>query len=336
MTTIYLVRHAQAEGNLCRRMHGQYDSNLSAYGLRQLVDLQRRFETISVDACYTSDLTRAKNTAMAICKPNQLEYRVDPGFREVGVGVWEDVPFGYLNTFHAAKMVAFGRDPVNWQVEDSETYRQYTKRFLFSMETAALRHAGGTIVIVSHSIVMKAVLKELFPEEIIPHSANTAVSCLQYENGNYHIVYLNDSSHLDQNLHTSSRQKWWQQPGAQKEDTFWYREGWTDLGLDAPYAPIVYTVLEDSKPVGLICISEEGEHTGRIEYLGLVPEYRGYDLSIQLFGQAISVLRKRGKTALRVHKQSDGFAQALCRKLPFVSVGEEDLELKLQHTIYSF
>jgi len=336
MTTIYLVRHAQAEGNLCRRMHGQYDSNLTAHGLRQLVDLQKRFEAVSVDACYTSDLTRAKNTAMAICIPNQLEYRVDPGFREVSVGIWEDVSFGYLNTFHARKMIEFGRDQVNWQVQGSETYQQYTTRFLDSLERAVLRHSGGTIAIVSHSIVMKAVLNRLFPREAIPHSANTAVSCLQYENGTYHVVYLNDSSHLDKKLYTSSRQKWWQQPGAQKDDAFWYREGWTDLGLDSPQTPIVYTVLEDSRPIGLICMSEEGENLGRIEYLGLIPEYRGYDLGIQLFGKAISVLRKRGKTALRFRMQSDPFVQALCRKLPFVSVGEDDLELKLQSTIYPF
>ena len=201
-TTIYLVRHAEAEGNLCRRMHGQYNSNLTARGLRQLVDLQKRFENIHVDACYSSDLIRAANTAMAVCIPNGLEYRVDPGFREVCIGIWEDVSFGYLNTFHGLKMIQFGRDQVNWVVEGSETYRQYTTRFLESMENAALRHKGGSIAIVSHSIVMKAVLKELFPDMKIPHSANTAVSCLEYENGTYSVVYLNDSSHMDASLYT--------------------------------------------------------------------------------------------------------------------------------------
>lgn len=34
-TTIYLVRHAEAEGNLGRRCHGHYDSMLTRRGLEQ-------------------------------------------------------------------------------------------------------------------------------------------------------------------------------------------------------------------------------------------------------------------------------------------------------------
>lgn len=36
MTTIYLVRHGEAEGNAFRRIHGQYDSLLTPTGFRQV------------------------------------------------------------------------------------------------------------------------------------------------------------------------------------------------------------------------------------------------------------------------------------------------------------
>lgn len=335
-TTIYLVRHAEAEGNLCRRMHGQYNSNLTVRGLHQLVALQKRFENIPVDACYCSDLIRAANTAMAVCNPNHLEYRVDPGFREVCIGIWEDVSFGYLNTFHGLKMIQFGRDQVNWVVQGSETYRQYTKRFLESMESAVMRHEGGSIAIVSHNIVMKAVLNELFPDIKIPHSANTAVSCLEYENGKYSVVYLNDSSHMDESLYTSSRQKWWQQPGAQMEDTFWFREGWTDVGIDAPKSPIVYTVMEDQKPVGLICMTDVSEEDGCVDFLGLIPEYQGYDLSIQLFGKAISVMRKRGKSWLTIRLLANNYVSKLCTKLVCVPLSDTEVKIDLRLQIRPF
>ena len=32
MTTLYLIRHAEAEGNLYRRIHGQYDSLITTMG----------------------------------------------------------------------------------------------------------------------------------------------------------------------------------------------------------------------------------------------------------------------------------------------------------------
>ena len=43
MTTVYLVRHAEAEGNVYRRCHGQYDSLLTERGLKQLPYLADRW-----------------------------------------------------------------------------------------------------------------------------------------------------------------------------------------------------------------------------------------------------------------------------------------------------
>lgn len=336
MTTIYLIRHAEAEGNLCRRMHGQYDSNLTPHGLRQLTALKSRFLSVQLDACYCSDLTRAENTAQAICDACGLEYRVDPGFREIGVGKWEDVPFGYLNTFHGLEMTMFGRDPVNWAVEGSETFRQYTTRFLQSLEAAVLRHEGGTIAVVSHSVIMRNVLTLLCPELKIPHSANTAVSCLTYESGTYAAVYLNDCSHMEPSLRTSSKQKWWQQDGAQGNDTFWYKEGMTNLeGLQPIDSQIVYTVMEDQRPVGLLGLSEEGG-AGRIDYMGLIPGYRGFGLAIQLIGHAISVFRGMGKKQMCIRAFEEPALLALGRKLSFQHGKNGDLIMDLTLRVQPF
>ena len=53
MTQIYLVRHAEAEGNLYRRIHGHYDSLITDLGYRQIAALAHRFESIHVDAVYS-------------------------------------------------------------------------------------------------------------------------------------------------------------------------------------------------------------------------------------------------------------------------------------------
>ena len=49
-TKIFLVRHAEAEGNLFRVAHGQYDSNITPQGYRQLAYLRRRFQGERLDA----------------------------------------------------------------------------------------------------------------------------------------------------------------------------------------------------------------------------------------------------------------------------------------------
>ena len=78
MTTVYLVRHAEAEGNLYRRIHGWYDALITENGYRQLDCLAERFRDVPLDAAYSSDLFRTETTARAVCQGRDLEVRTDP------------------------------------------------------------------------------------------------------------------------------------------------------------------------------------------------------------------------------------------------------------------
>ena len=66
MTKLYLIRHAEAEGNLYRIAHGQYNSILTDRGMEQVEALRRRFEGEHIDAVYSSDLCR---TCTTVCAP---------------------------------------------------------------------------------------------------------------------------------------------------------------------------------------------------------------------------------------------------------------------------
>ena len=97
MTTIYLIRHAEAEGNVFRRIHGQYDSCVTPNGRRQIAALAQRFAGIPVDAVSASDLKRTCLTATAIYRQKGLPLHRDARFREVGLGPWEDTPVSYTH-----------------------------------------------------------------------------------------------------------------------------------------------------------------------------------------------------------------------------------------------
>lgn len=43
MTKIYLIRHAEAEGNLYRRHQGHWDGSITPLGLQQIDALAQRF-----------------------------------------------------------------------------------------------------------------------------------------------------------------------------------------------------------------------------------------------------------------------------------------------------
>ena len=63
MTDIYLVRHAEAEGNLFRRAQGHWNGRITERGKKQIDALAERFRDIHIDAVYSSDLDRTVETA---------------------------------------------------------------------------------------------------------------------------------------------------------------------------------------------------------------------------------------------------------------------------------
>ena len=61
MTKIYLIRHAEAEGNLYRIAHGWHNGLITNYrGYQQIDALRQRFQDVDIDAVYASDLYRTR------------------------------------------------------------------------------------------------------------------------------------------------------------------------------------------------------------------------------------------------------------------------------------
>ncbi len=90
MTKIYLIRHAEAEGNLYRRIQGHFDGLVTERGKKQISVLAERFKDIDIDALYSSDLVRTKLTSEAITKYHDIEPSYLKSLREICMGVWED------------------------------------------------------------------------------------------------------------------------------------------------------------------------------------------------------------------------------------------------------
>ena len=164
MGEIYLIRHAEAEGNRYRRIHGHTDTNVTKNGLRQIAALQKRFEGVEIHAVYASDLTRTCRTATALAGPRGLEIRRDPRFREIYLGAWEDIPFGELEQTDAEQLRNFNSAPKRWRADGAERYEEYTARFLAGLRELAGRHPTENIAVFTHGGVLFQSLRILFPD----------------------------------------------------------------------------------------------------------------------------------------------------------------------------
>lgn len=239
MTKIYFIRHAEAEGNLYRRVQGQYDSLVTDRGRLQIQALAERFREVPVDAVYSSDLYRTRLTASAVYKSHGLPLRTDSGLREVRMGEWEDKPWGLVAREARQQLTYFNTNDPRWKVPGGETFQELRERLVGTLTKLALQHDGETIVVVSHGMALRnsmAALQGFSVEQgaQVPHCDNTGVSLVEYDGGRWRIVFQNDNTHLDESLSTFAGQKWWQSgSGFWADANLWYRP--LDPGKDGEF-----------------------------------------------------------------------------------------------------
>ena len=360
MTTIYLVRHAEAEGNLYRLVHGWYNSLITENGYRQIAALEERFRDIPVDAVYSSDLFRTRTTARAVYRAKNLPLRTCPGLRELNLGDWEDRTFGSVRIAEPHQLDLFNRTDPAWEVEHGETFFQLGDRLYDTVRRLAERHPNQTVAMFSHGMAIRQFLgkvKNIPPEEWhgMPHGDNTAVSCLTFDGEKFEIQYEMDNSHLPEDISTLARQAWWRKDKKAAADVnlwsdipfihhCWDRELY--LKLRREVCPgvedsILLAEAEDlwdrsmwnlhifhagERPMGVILydVRYKTKKAGYIKFLSILPEDRGRGLGVQLIGQAVSMYRNSGRDRLRLHCPRDNErARRFFQKYGFVKLREE-------------
>jgi broad specificity phosphatase PhoE len=80
---VWLVRHADAYGDLDVLAEGRIDPPLSERGVEQARRLAGRLASVPLHAVWSSDLLRARETAEIVAGDRSLAVRTDPRLREV-------------------------------------------------------------------------------------------------------------------------------------------------------------------------------------------------------------------------------------------------------------
>ena len=142
MTTLLLVRHGETDWNAEGRLQGQTDRPLSDFGRRQARQLADEMADEELEAIYSSDLSRARETAAIVAERLGLPVVLDPDLREKDWGSWEG-------------LTSVERDRVEFVGESTEEHRA---RILRALRRISERHpGGGRVLVVTHGGSMRRV-----------------------------------------------------------------------------------------------------------------------------------------------------------------------------------
>ena len=229
MTTLYLIRHAEAEGNLYRRIHGQYNSLITDNGYRQIAALRDRFADVPIDAVYSSDLFRTMTTARALFVPKGLPLLTRPDLREISMGQWEDYSWAGIDRREHARMALFSATSPDFRAPGGESFPEIRVRGCKAILDIAAQHPDQTVAAFAHGTLIRNTVAEFLgipSEEMrkMGHSDNTAVTCLEVEGERTRTVFENDNSHLPDEISTLARQRWWKErDGTSGDANLWFR-----------------------------------------------------------------------------------------------------------------
>jgi broad specificity phosphatase PhoE len=159
MDSLLFIRHAETD--LAGRFCGHSDPPVNKRGQRQIKDLLRKLEGKSIDAIYTSDLSRAQTTADAIAEVHGASLIVIPGLREISFGDWEGLTWSEIEFRDADYARRWSKAFPGLPAPGGELFAMFQSRVLTEVEKLFSNPKQGCAAVVTHRGVMCVVLRSL-------------------------------------------------------------------------------------------------------------------------------------------------------------------------------
>lgn len=226
-----LVRHGETDWNAVRRIQGSIDIGLNANGLAQAAAigaaLAERHRGAGVelpdsrafgfDQLWSSDQTRAAQTAAAIAQATGLAPRLDSRLRERHFGVFEGVHYADIPQRWPEEWSRWqARDP-SWGPPEGEILSDFQRRVRGWLESLLAELAAGVdapaaasdagdrvwrVIAVTHGGVLDMAYRhaaDLALEAPREHETlNAARNVLEFSDGRWRVAVWADTAHLVQ------------------------------------------------------------------------------------------------------------------------------------------
>ena len=203
MTELLFIRHGETDWNRQQRFQGQIDVPLNATGHAQAQHLAARLADEPFDALFTSDLTRARQTAAPLALAWGRSPEAVPGLREQSFGVLEGLTVPTIKERHAGLWLQWLEHRADFALPGGESLRQFHTRVLLAvLQIAADAPARqcGSVAVVTHGGVLDMLWRTAHGLPLDGLRAceipNTGINRLRWVHGTLHIDRWADDAHL--------------------------------------------------------------------------------------------------------------------------------------------
>jgi broad specificity phosphatase PhoE len=198
LETVYLIRHGETEWNIIGRWQGILDVQLNKVGREQAQKLAEEAKNTGIEAIYSSDLSRAAETAQALAAPLGLTPILDTRLRELHIGVFQGLKEAEIKQKYPEEFAAFLANPLEYRIPEGESRMDLQARVFALWKELLSSSQHQTIALVSHNGTLKMLLSALFPEKtdfFQSHSIpNATLNVLKRLENTWQLEILSESS----------------------------------------------------------------------------------------------------------------------------------------------
>jgi broad specificity phosphatase PhoE len=161
LKNIYLIRHGETDWNRDKRFQGQTDVALNATGKAQAAELAPMMSQLKVEAAFSSDLSRAYETAQIALSDVRLNIQKDSRLRETNIGEAEGLTYDEIvakfTEDSIIKWRSYEEHNMDFKYLTGESKRQMMVRIRDVVLEISQNTAKNNIAIFCHGMVMRAI-----------------------------------------------------------------------------------------------------------------------------------------------------------------------------------
>ena len=159
---LYLVRHGTTTLNEQNRYRGRRDIPLDATGYQDALDTAGKLSHARLTAVYTGPLRRTIAAAQIIANEARVpDLRILHGLNNVDYGAWEGMTAQEAATFDPDAFELYRTSPSRAACPGGERLSDAQQRMIDAIQLISSRHAGETVVAVTHAVMIRLLMSWL-------------------------------------------------------------------------------------------------------------------------------------------------------------------------------
>ncbi|MCX5874778.1 MAG: histidine phosphatase family protein [Deltaproteobacteria bacterium] len=157
-TTVYLIRHGLTAANKNDVFAGRTQEPLHPEGVAQLADVGKRLGGRGISKIFCGPLVRTRESAGIVGELFGAPIEADEALTEIKIPHWDGLTKEAIRARFGPEYPTWLDDPAGFCLPGCETIAEVQGRALACLETIFSAYPGQNLLVVSHLIVVRALL----------------------------------------------------------------------------------------------------------------------------------------------------------------------------------